>query len=96
VQGDLGGDMSLNKLLIAEEGWQVLAEGFGFADGLSGDKEGNLYVNDLKGGGTWRVAADGGKLKLTEVNGSGAKRAPDGRVIYCQGKQKRLGECVAE
>jgi enterochelin esterase family protein len=90
VKDDLGGDMSLNKLLIEGEGWQTLAEGFEFADGLSGDKEGNLYVNDLKGGGTWRVAPDGTKTKLTDVNGSGAKRAPDGRVIYCQGKQKRL------
>lgn len=90
VKDDLGGDMSLNKLLIDGEGWQTLAEGFGFADGLAGDEQGNLYVNDLKGGGTWRVAPDGTKVKLTDENGSGAKRAPDGRIILCQGSKKRL------
>lgn len=81
---------TLNKLLIDGEGWQTMAEGFGFADGFAADEAGNLYVNDLKGGGTWRVAPDGTKTRLTDENGSGAKRAPDGRIILCQGRKKRL------
>jgi enterochelin esterase family protein len=80
----------LNKLVIDGEGWQTLAEGFGFADGLSGDAEGNLYANDLKGGGYWKIAPDGMKTKLSDENGSGAKPAPDGRIVFCQGGKKRL------
>ncbi len=90
VKDDLAGDLTLNKLLIEGEGWQTLAEGFGFADGLAGDEAGNLYVNDLKNGGSWRVTPDGTKTKLSDENGSGAKRAPDGRIIFCQGSKKRL------
>ena len=90
VKDDLAGDQSLNKLLIDGEGWQTLTEGFGFADGLSSDAAGNLHVNDLRGGGTWQVAPDGAKTKLADENGSGAKRAPDGRLILCQGSKKRL------
>jgi enterochelin esterase-like enzyme/sugar lactone lactonase YvrE len=90
VNDDLGGDMSLNKLLIESEGWQTLADGFGFADGLSGDAGGHLYANDLKGGGYWKIAPDGTKTKLIDENGSGAKFAPDGRIVFCQGGKKRL------
>ncbi len=90
VKDDLAGDLTLNKLLIPGEGWQTFGEGLGFADGLSGDAQGNLYFNDLKQNGYWKLAPDGTKTKLSEDNGSGAKLAPDGRVIFCQGKLKRI------
>lgn len=60
MKEDPAGDLTLNKLLIEGEGWQTLAEGMGFADGLSGDTQGNLYTNDLKSGGYWRIAPDAG------------------------------------
>ena len=90
TKDDLAGDLTLNKLLIAGEDWQTFADGMGFADGLSGDAQGNLYANDLKGGGYWRIAVDGKKTKLSDESGSGAKLAPDGRVVFCQGSKKRL------
>ena len=90
VKDDLGGDLTLNKLLIPGEGWQTLSEGLGFADGLSGDTQGNLYFNDLKASGYWKLAPDGTKSKLSEDNGSGAKLAPDGRTVFCQGKNKQI------
>ena len=62
----------------------------GFADGLSSDAAGNLYFNDLKTGGYWRMAEDGTKTKVCEEYGSGAKVAPDGRIIFCLGKTKRV------
>ena len=90
IKDDLGGDMSLSKLLIGGEAWQTLADGFGFADGVTGDEAGNLYVNDLIGGGTWMVTPEGKKTKLTDEHGSGAKHDADGRIIFCQGHKKRL------
>jgi enterochelin esterase-like enzyme/sugar lactone lactonase YvrE len=90
TKDDLGGDMSLNKLLVPGAGWEVVAEGLGFADGLSGDAEGNLYFNDLKLGGYWKMSGEGRKEKLSDSHGSGARLAPDGRVVFCQGHEKRL------
>lgn len=90
VKDDLAGDLSLNKLLIENEDWQQLTDGVGFSDGLSGDAEGHLYYNDLKGGGYWKLSPAGVKTKLSDENGSGAKRAADGRMVFCQGKSKRL------
>jgi enterochelin esterase family protein len=90
TKDDLGGDLSLNKLLIDGESWQLLADGFGFADGLSSDATGNLFANDLKSGGYWRIAPDGSKTKLSDHNGSGAHTAPDGRIIFCSDSTHQL------
>lgn len=87
TKDDLAGDFTLNKLLVPGEDWKVLADGMGFVDGLSGDAEGNLYANDLKGGGYWKISPDGKKSKVSDENGSGAKLAPDGRLVFCQGKR---------
>lgn len=90
VKDDLGGDLTLNKLLIPGEEWQPLVEGMGFVDGLSGDAQGNLYTNDLNAGGYWKISPDGTKTKISEEFGSGAKLAPDGRIVFCQGKKKQI------
>ncbi|MES2706130.1 MAG: alpha/beta hydrolase-fold protein [Verrucomicrobiota bacterium] len=90
TRDDLAGDLTLNKLLIDGENWQPFGGDFGFADGLSGDAEGNLHVNDLKNGGYWRIAPDGTRTQVTATFGSGAKTAADGRVVFCQGKESRI------
>ena len=90
VKDDLAGDLSLNKLLIEGESWQPLADGFGFADGLRGDRDGNLYASDLRSGGHWRIAPDGSKTKICDPAGSGSKVAPDGRIVLCQGSSRQL------
>ena len=56
---DLASDMTLHRLLIDGEGWQLVAEGLGFADGPCTDAEGNFYFSDMKAPGIFRVALDG-------------------------------------
>lgn len=90
TRDDLSGDLTLNKLLLPGESWQLLADGFTSADGLSGDGEGHLLVNDYQKTGWWRIAPDGTKTLVTAENGSGAKTAPDGRIVFCQGGRSRL------
>ncbi len=88
--GDLAGDMSLGKLLIDGEGWQVVAEDLGFADGPMTDAEGNFYFSDLKAPAIYKIALDGTKTTLIEELASGLKFGPDGRLYACQGAKKRL------
>jgi enterochelin esterase family protein len=90
LKGDLGGDMTLHRLLIAGEDWQLVAEGLGFADGPCTDADGNFYFSDMKAPGIFQIAKDGTKSKLSEEPASGLKFGADGKLYACQGSKKRL------
>ncbi len=92
TKGDLGGDMTLHRLLVEGEGWKPVAEGLGMADALASDAAGNFYFSDLRGNapGVYRIGLDGVKTKLSDEALSGMKFGPDGRLYGCQGAKKRL------
>jgi len=90
LKGDLGGDMTLHRLLIDGEGWQLVAEGLGFADAPCTDAEGNFYFSDMKAPGIFQIAKNGTKTKLIEEPASGLKFGADGKLYACQGSKKRL------
>ena len=68
TKGDLGGDMTLHRLLIEGEGWQPVVEGLAFCDGPMSDAEGNFYFSDMKGDGAgiYKISPDGKKTKLSD------------------------------
>ena len=84
----LAADEGLRGIFPAGEDWQVAVEGLGFADGLSYDKEGNVFFADLRGpgAGVYRLGPDGTKTKLTSGGRSGTRLGPDGRLYACGGK----------
>ena len=90
--GDLGGDMTLHRLLIGGEGWTPVVENIGFGDALATDDAGNFYFCDMRGTvpGVYRLALDGTKTKLSDEVVSGLKFGPDGRLYACQGAKRRL------
>jgi sugar lactone lactonase YvrE len=91
---DLGGDLSLGKLLIDGENWEIAVEGLGFADGPCADAAGNFYCSDMRKGtdgpGIFRVSLDGTRKKLFAEAASGLMFGPDGRLYACQGRDKRI------
>jgi sugar lactone lactonase YvrE len=91
---DLGGDLTLHRLLIDGEDWRAVAEGHQFTDAPCPDGAGNLYYCDLMGPATglYRLAADGTKTRLNHHAVSGMKFVPGetGRLVGCQGSKKRL------
>ena len=87
---DLGGDLTLHRLLIDGEDWTLVADGLGFADGPCTDADGDFFFSDLKANAIYRIALDGTKTKLIEEPGSGLKWGADGRLYACQGSKKRL------
>jgi sugar lactone lactonase YvrE/enterochelin esterase-like enzyme len=90
IKGDLGGDLTLHKLLIEGEGWQPVAEGLGFADGPCSDEAGNFYYSDMRAPGIFEVSTGGTSTKVIAEPASGLKFGPDGRIYACQGAKKRL------
>jgi sugar lactone lactonase YvrE len=89
---DLAGDMTLHRLLIDGEGWQVVAQDLTFADGPCADDKGNFYYCDMRGKPPviMKVAPDGKASKVLETVASGLKFGPDGKLYACQGAQKRV------
>jgi enterochelin esterase family protein len=91
TKGDLGGDMTLHRLLMPGEGWQPAVEGLGLADAACTDAAGNLYYSDVRGSfGIFRLGVDGGKTKVSDEPASGMKFGPDGRLYACHGGKKRI------
>lgn len=87
---DLGGDLTLLKLLIEGESWQLVAEGLNFADGPCSDAQGNFYYSDLRANQIWKVAIDGTATKVLDEGASGLKFGPDQRLYACQPGKKRV------
>lgn len=91
TRGDLGGDLTLLKLLIPGQTWEVAADNLGFADALCADAAGNVYFSDMRAPAVYRLAAeDGSRTEIVKESVSGLKLGPDGLLYACQGAQKRV------
>lgn len=93
---DLAGDLTLHRLLIDGEDWQVVAENLGFADGPCADAAGNFYFSDMKAPAIFKIAPDGTKTKIADEPASGLKFGPDGILYACQGAKKRVIAILAD
>lgn len=86
-------DMPLSQVLIDGEGWEPVAEGFNFTDGLCTDQEGNLYFSDVKGGTAVYKVDLSGKVSEFIKNApgiSGLQWGSDGRLYACVAREKRV------
>src|SRR3954464_1539113 len=76
--------------IIPDGKWEVAIEGLGFSDGLTCDRDGNLYFSDLKAKPAliWKLAPDGTKTKVAEGQSrSGLRMGADGKLYACGSKQ---------
>jgi sugar lactone lactonase YvrE/enterochelin esterase-like enzyme len=90
LKGDLPVDMTLHRLLIDGEDWQLVTDGLGFADAPTTDADGNFYYSDMKAPGIFKIDRNGTKSKLIDEPASGLKFGADGKLYACQGSKKRL------
>ncbi len=91
TSGDLRGDMTLLKLLIPGQSWEVVAEGLGFADAPCADADGNFYFSDMKAPAVYRISAtDGTRAEVVKEAVSGLMFGPSGLLYGCQGAKKRV------
>lgn len=84
----LAQDMALADVLIDSEGWTVVAEGYGFADGAATDADGNFFFADVSKGDTINKISTDGTISVFAKNAtriSGMQFGPDGRMYACQG-----------
>src|SRR5947207_320070 len=82
----LAAEDSALSAIVPDGKWEVAVEGLGFADGLTCDREGNLYFSDLKAKPAviWKLAPDGTKTKVAEgTSRSGLRMGADGKLYAC-------------
>ena len=91
TKGDLKGDMTLLKLLLPDQSWEVVADNLGFADAPCPDADGNFFFSDMKAPAIYKLsAADGKRTEVAKEAVSGLKFGPDGLLYGCQGAKKRV------
>lgn len=91
TRGDLKGDLTLLRLLIPGQSWEVVADNLGFADAPCSDAEGNFYFSDMKAPAVYKIsAADGTRTELAKEAVSGLEFGPDGLLYGCQGAQNQV------
>ena len=81
TKGDLGGDLTLLKLLIPGQSWEVVADNLGFADALCADAARQLLLLRHEGPGRLshqRRRRHAQRRSVKEAV-SGLKFGPDGR-----------------
>jgi enterochelin esterase-like enzyme/sugar lactone lactonase YvrE len=91
TKGDLKGDLTLLRLLIPGQGWEVVAENLGFADAPCADGQGNFYFCDMRAPAVFKVdATAGGLTKIAAEAVSGLEFGPGGLLYGCQGAKKQV------
>jgi enterochelin esterase-like enzyme/sugar lactone lactonase YvrE len=91
TSGDLKGDLTLLKLLIPGESWEVVAKDLGFADAPCTDSDGNFYYSDMKAPAVYRVSAsDASQTVIAKEAVSGMELGSDGLIYACQGAKNQV------
>ncbi len=91
TKGDLKGDMTLLKLLLPDQSWEVVSDNLGFADAPCPDADGNFFYSDMKAPAIYKLSlADGKRTEVAKEAVSGLKFGPDGLLYGCQGAKKRV------
>jgi enterochelin esterase-like enzyme/sugar lactone lactonase YvrE len=91
TKGDLKGDLTLLRLLVPGQNWEVVAENLGFADAPCPDAQGNFYFSDMKAPSVRMFnVADGTQKEIVKEAVSGLKFGPDGLLYGCQGAKNRV------
>lgn len=82
---------TLDAILVPGEGWQLVAEGYGFADGPAVNQKGEVFFNDLPNNKTYKIGLDGKVGIFIADSKKGNKQAfgADGRLyVVAEGDKK--------
>ena len=82
----------LSNLLIPDEGWELVGQGYQFTEGTTANKNGEVFYQDIPTSKTYKVDKD---KKLTTLNvdakrASGTYFGPDGKRYTVAGGTKQI------
>ncbi len=85
-------DMPLSQVLVNSAGWELVADGFRYAEGPAVDAEGTLYFTDSLSDRIYRLEASGKPKVFVKQSGGtkGMMFGPDGWLFGCQAGKRRI------
>ena len=84
---------TLNNILVPNEGWQLVSEGYKFTEGPATNSRGEVFFNDVTNSKTYKIALDNktSEIVADSKRGNGAAFGPDARLyVVASGAQKVL------
>jgi len=82
----------LSDILIENENWELVGEGYGFTEGTATNAAGEVFYQDIPNSKTYKVGLDG-KLTLLDIDAkkaSGTAFSPDGKRYVVAGGAKQI------
>src|SRR4030095_16906912 len=80
------------EVLVPDEGWDLVAEGFKFTEGPAANEKGEVFFTDIPNNRIHRIDLDGKVSVFKEDTGAanGLMFGPDGKLYACQNGRKRI------
>jgi gluconolactonase len=82
----------LNRILMPGQDWELVGEGYGFAEGTAANASGEVYYQDIPNSKTYKIGLDG-KLKVLAIDAkkaSGTSFGPDGKRYTAAGGTNQI------
>lgn len=82
----------LNELLLADENWELVGEGYQFTEGTGANAKGEMFYQDIPTSKTYKVGLDGKLITLAvdAKKASGTSFGPDGKRYTVAGGTKQI------
>jgi sugar lactone lactonase YvrE len=82
----------LNDILIENQGWELVGEGYSFTEGTIANEKGEVFFQDFPKALTYKIGLDGTvkPLKLDSKSASGTAIGSDGKRYTVSGKSKKV------
>lgn len=82
----------LQQLILENEGWELVGEGYGFTEGTIADKDGIFYFQDIPAAKTYKVIEKGQPVLISSVSdkSSGTAFGSDGSRVETAGGTKQV------
>lgn len=87
------GSPQMKEILIPEQGWELVGEGYQFTEGPTADANGTVYFNDIPNNKTYRIGDDGKPVVINDASNrsNGMGYGPDGhRYVVSTGTEQIL------
>jgi sugar lactone lactonase YvrE len=82
----------LNDILIENQGWELVGEGYSFTEGTIANEKGEVFFQDFPKALTYKIGLDGTvkPLKLDSKSASGTAIGSNGKRYTVSGKSKKV------